>query len=264
MTIKTIHQLCYNIDLGSTEPKFAFLSDGSQAVVKLMNGPQGNLVLFNEYLCYRLAILLDIPMPTSGICIMDTDTEIQNNIADSTNYGKAFFSAYMPKTTKLVPRIINTIKNKDDFIKILLFDHIIFNTDRNPGNLLVEYYKNNISLKVIDHSHVFINQAIWDSNCLERAMSSNDLLSTRVLEDNSYLYNMFFRNMSISKEILTKSSFLFQKQLTCDIITDIITAIPKEWLPPTNNDITSLTNYIMYRVDNIDVIISMIMKYIKS
>lgn len=86
MTIKTIQQLCYNIDLGSTEPKFAFLSDGSQAVVKLMNGPQGNLVLFNEYLCYRLALLLDIPMPTSGICIMDTNTEIQNNIAGKIMY----------------------------------------------------------------------------------------------------------------------------------------------------------------------------------
>ena len=26
---------------------------------------------------------------------------------------------------------------------------------RNPGNLLVSFYKNNISLKVIDHSHVW-------------------------------------------------------------------------------------------------------------
>lgn len=84
------------------------------------------------------------------------------------------------------------MQNKEDFIKILLFDHLIFNTDRNPGNLLVQYYKKNITLQVIDHSHVFINQAIWDANCLHRAMEEKDYFSTRILEDNNYLYDMFF------------------------------------------------------------------------
>lgn len=87
-----ISQLCYNINLGSTEPKFAILDDGTQVVTKLYNGPEGNLVLFNEYLCYRLAILLDIPMPRSGICILDSSSEIQDEkLASIHNYGKAFF-----------------------------------------------------------------------------------------------------------------------------------------------------------------------------
>ena len=51
-----ISQLCYDMKLGSTEPKFAILDDDTQVVVKLYNGPEGNLVLFNEYLCYRMAI----------------------------------------------------------------------------------------------------------------------------------------------------------------------------------------------------------------
>ena len=42
-----ISQLCYNMNLGSTEPKFAILEDGTQVVTKLYNGPEGNLVLFN-------------------------------------------------------------------------------------------------------------------------------------------------------------------------------------------------------------------------
>lgn len=142
-----ISQLCYNINLGSTEPKFAILEDGMQVITKLYNGPQGNLVLFNEYLCYRLAILLDIPMPRSGVCILDSSSEIQDeNLADSHNYGKSFFSEYMPKATKLLPSVIGKIRNKEDFVKILLFDHIIFNTDRNPGNLLVRFCKDDISL----------------------------------------------------------------------------------------------------------------------
>ena len=142
-------------------------------------------------------------MPVSGICVMDETTEIQDpSIASSQNYGKAFYSTFMPKTTKLLPSIIGLMKNKEDFIKILLFDHIIFNSDRNEGNLLVRFYKGDISLKVIDHTHVFINQALWDSACLERAMEENDLLSTKVLEYNERLYSMFYQNILITKELL--------------------------------------------------------------
>ncbi|MCR5421402.1 MAG: hypothetical protein K6E98_10360 [Lachnospiraceae bacterium] len=195
------------------------MDDGTQVVTKLFNGPEGNLVLFNEYFCYRLAILLDIPMPRSGVCILDNSSEIlDKELATPKNYGKAFFSEFMPKVTKLLPSIITIIRNKEDFVKILLFDHIIFNTDRNPGNLLVRFYKDDKSLKVIDHTHVFINQTFWDSTCLRRAMDENDLLDTKVLEYNSYLYEMFFRNLSITKEILEKEGLLFKRRINRDII----------------------------------------------
>ena len=247
--------------LGSTEPKFAILEDGTQVVTKLMNGPEGNLVLFNEYLCYRLAILLDIPMPRSGICVLDEQTEIQaEGLANETNYGKAFYSEFMPKVTKLLPTIIGKMKNKEDFVKILLFDHVIFNTDRNPGNLLVRFCRDDVSLKVIDHTHVFINQTFWDANCLKRAMSENDLLATKVLEYNTYLYEMFFHNFSVTKEMLEKESLVFKSKINRDIITELIKNIPDEW-KPKQIDIDELVNYIMYRVDNLDVIISTIMTY---
>lgn len=51
------------MNIGVTEPKYAILEDGSQSIVKLSHGPEGNLVLFNEYICYRMAMLIDIPMP---------------------------------------------------------------------------------------------------------------------------------------------------------------------------------------------------------
>jgi len=249
------------MDLGTTEPKFAILDDGTQVITKLMNGPEGNLVLFNEYLCYRLAILLDIPMPRSGICILDEQTEIQDEgLANETNYGKAFYSEFMPKVTKLLPTIIGKMKKKEDFVKILLFDHIIFNTDRNPGNLLVRFCKDDVSLKVIDHTHVFINQTFWDANCLKRAMNENDLLDTKVLEYNTYLYEMFFQNFSVTKEMLEKESLVFKSKINHDIITELIKNIPDEW-KPKQIDMDELVNYIMYRVNNLNVIISTIMTY---
>lgn len=249
------------MNIGSTEPKFAILEDGTQVVVKLYNGPEGNLVLFNEYLCYRLAILLDIPMPKSGVCILDSSSEIQDEeLATSNNYGKAFFSEYMPKVTKLLPTIIGKMRNKEDFVKILLFDHIIFNTDRNPGNLLVKFCKNDISLKVIDHTHVFINQTFWNAAWLKRAIEENDLLDTKILEYNSYLYDMFFHDFSITREMLEEESFTFKSRITRDIILELINVVPDEW-KPNMQDINQLVDYIMYRVDNLDVIISTIMTY---
>jgi hypothetical protein len=249
------------MNLGSTEPKFAILEDGTQVVTKLYNGPEGNLVLFNEYLCYRLAILLDIPMPRSGVCILDGSSEIQDEeLANSNNFGKAFFSEYMPKVTRLLPSIIGKMKNKEDFVKILLFDHIIFNTDRNPGNLLVRFCKDDISLKVIDHTHVFINQTFWDANCLKRAMEENDLLDTKVLEYNSYLYEMFFHNFAITKEMLEKGSLVFKSKIGRDIMLGLISSVPDEW-KPKQKDLDELVNYILYRVDNLEVIISTILTY---
>lgn len=247
--------------LGSTEPKFAILDNGMQVITKLFNGPEGNLVLFNEYLCYRLAILLDIPMPKSGVCVLDEFSEIQDlEIANFDNFGRAFFSEYMPKVTKLLPSIIGKMKNKEDFVKVLLFDHIIYNTDRNPGNLLVRFCKDDITLKVIDHTHILINQTFWDANCLRSAIAENDLLDTKILEYNSYLYEMFFHDFSITKEMLEKESSVFKRKICRDIIIEFINEIPIEW-KPDQNDLDELINYILYRVNNLDVIISTIMAY---
>ncbi len=41
--------------------------DGDLAVIKTFGNPEGTIVLFNEYFFYRLAILINIPMPKSGI-----------------------------------------------------------------------------------------------------------------------------------------------------------------------------------------------------
>lgn len=66
--IKTVQ---HNIGNGITEPKLGMTDDNTPVIIKTYNGPEGSLVLFNEYFCYRLAILLDIPMPVSGICTID-------------------------------------------------------------------------------------------------------------------------------------------------------------------------------------------------
>ena len=155
------------------------------------------------------------------------------------------------------------MKNKEVFYKILLFDHIIFNADRNPGNLLVQSYKQNISLQVIDHSHVLINQAIWEAHCLNRATKEKDYFSTRILEDNAFLYSMFYRNMSIDENNLNEIKVIYQDKITEKTLRNILTDVPKEWLP-SEKDTKALINYILYRVNHLDDIIATILKYLKK
>ena len=241
---------------GITEPKLAMTDNNTSVIVKTINGPEGSLVLFNEYFCYRLATRLNIPMPASGVCLIDQDTVIHNNCVTPEQYGYGFYSTYL-KAATLVETIIPLMKNKEDFFKLLLFDHVIFNTDRNPGN------KNDITLKVIDHSHVFINQAIWDANCLKRGIAEKDYLSTRVLTDNNYLYSMFFHNMSITEECFKELKVDFQSKITKDVLCSTISDIPVEWRP-LSHDIDALIEYILYRVEHLDNILSTIMNYLKK
>ena len=102
--------------------------------------------------------------------------------------------------------------------------------------------------------------AAQDANCLKRAMDENDLLNTKVLEYNTYLYQIFFQNFSVTKEMLEKESLLFKSRINRDIIVELIGCIPNEW-KPKQKDLDELVSYILYRVDNLDVIISTIMTY---
>ena len=256
--VKIIHSIIEN---GVTKPKIATLEDDTTIVLKEFNGEQGNLVIFNEFLCYRLAILIGLPMPKSGLCILD-DTCDNNEFITEKNFGTCFYSTYLNKVTPIKEGIIPLITNQDIFYKLIIFDHIIYNWDRNPGNLLVRFYKNDIKLYVIDHSHVFKNQTIWDSQCLEDGIKEFDILDTRILKENETIYSMFFNKICVEKEKLINEKILFQKLISYDIIYGLIAECPNS-IKPTEKDIDSLIKYLLYRIDNLDRIISTICSYIK-
>ena len=86
------------------------------------------------------------------------------------------------------------------------------------------------------------------------------MLDTKVLECNSYLYEMFFHNFSITKEMLEKESLVFKNKISRDIIIELIDLVPEEW-KPQQKDLDELVNYVLYRVDNLDMIISTILTY---
>lgn len=258
--VEHISIIQHNINNGVTEPKYALTDDKKTVVVKTFNGPEGNRILFNEYVCYRMANLIDLPMPLSGVCVIDKETVDMNNSITSEQFGFGFYSTYLDKSIVLNDNIINLIDNIEDFYKLILFDHVIFNTDRNAGNLLVQYRKGGICLKVIDHSHVFINQAIWDSSCLKRGVSERDYLSTKILDYNHYLYNMFFRHLSPSKEKLILVADVFRNKLNEKSLQKIIHELPDEWRLPYEDE-EALIDYLLYRIKHIKALYSLIFNH---
>ena len=129
---------------GVTEPYVATLYDGENtfpAFIKIKNNPQGDRCLINELISYRLAKQLDILMPLSGVAIINNETQDNTGGFDfhNNNIGCCFFSKQVEKATNLTRSIMRYIENKDCYEKIMLFDHLIYNSDRNPGNIILPF-----------------------------------------------------------------------------------------------------------------------------
>lgn len=201
-------------------------------------------------------------MPESGICIFDNLTDTKGIISPK-NYGYGFYSTYLEKNTVLKSGIIKLIVNKEDIYKLIIFDHLVYNKDRNPGNLLVEFKSKSIYLTVIDHSHVFKNQTIWDKHCFEIGIKEQDFTDQDIICNNNTLYSMFYRNISITKEQLLKIGRAYKEILTSDVLSSIISSTPSEW--ETNvSDLEALKEYLIYRLAHVDEICDMIIGYIKQ
>ena len=179
---------CYT-DTATTKPYLCVLDNGKQAVVKYPNNPEGSLPLINEYLSFKIAEKLNLNVPRCGLCILNEDVLVPENVAQSQfapkteNCGVSFFSEYITRTTPVRLGLVPKLKNKEEFFKMVLFDHLIYNKDRNPGNILIKV-QSGFTLYLIDHSHVFKNQCIWDQYTFLQGIRDRDYLDLTILEYN--------------------------------------------------------------------------------
>ncbi len=247
------------IKKSSTEPCDAILSTGEHVVLKLCNNIQGNLSLVNEYICYRLATCLGILMPQSGICYVDSNTLDEAEILLPNNYGYAFYSKRIDKAVVIQATVLKKIVNKEMFFDILIFDHLVYNTDRNPGNLLLSM-KKEAYLYAIDHTHVFKNECIWDGFCLKQGINSDDYLDSHIMWRNTATYGVFFSRMNLIKADLLKISNSFKLAVTKELLKTIIAELPREWDVKEEN-LEILIEYLLYRASHLNDIVDVILAY---
>lgn len=233
--------------MGVTKPYLVECNNGKRYVAKFCGNPDGCRILINEYVSASLGKLLNLPIPNFVLSNIDL-SKFKNDLSNIELIdGTVFCSEWLEKSAP-VPGYSALIKttNKYDAIKILIFDVIIGNNDRNPGNLLVNF-KNN-TLVAIDHSHVFINQAIWSEHTLNSLIGKEIDISGM----NKFNYNNLSQCLNDKNYIAEIQEFINRiKLIKENDIEMIINSIPKDW-NISNNEKKSLTNFLMDRINRID------------
>ncbi|RXI55296.1 hypothetical protein DP122_05185 [Clostridium tetani] len=261
-----IDELKYPIGNGATNPIMG-VAENKYYVVKTFNNIEGNKVLINELVSHYIAKKLELPIPKAQVCLVDKNTIIDKNVSDMEDfteecYGIGFCSEYIEKSTVISsPKMIKLTNNYKWLIpKLMLFDHIVYNKDRNKGNLLLTTDKKEKKLMLIDHSHVFNLETIWDSITLKQKIEEKDYDDIHIMENNAYLYSMFKNACKTDLLTINENINYFKKMLTIDFFKKVIEYIPEVW---ENNiiELESLSEYLIYRFNNIDKYGDLILTY---
>ena len=250
----------------ATDPLSCMLNFGDshrRAVVKMYNNRQGNLSLINEWIAAGLCRLFGISLPQSGICFIDNNTIIseyyeKSGIISRNNYGPAFYSKYIEKTISFLPGMMSRV-DKNEIANMIVFDHLVYNRDRHGGNVLIAVGKE-IRFYLIDHSHIFKNDCIWDYLTFQQGMEDEDYKDEAIFDCNEYIYKQSIMYSHLQKEDITQVVRTIQDKLTPESLHSIIQEIPVEWSRGHNRDIEALESYVLYRAEHLSEIEDMIIR----
>jgi len=242
------------IGLGTTDPVLMGCQNGHY-IVKSANNIHGPRVLINEFVCYKLAKLLELPIPDASL--IHVSEKIINSSSDLMELGMLpgihFGSSFIQRAnTNLQPPLIRLAQNKEDIPSIVLFDQIIYNDDRtrNRGNLMFDLKKK--SLMIIDHSHVFKLGAIWDHHQLKLINDEAPQLINDFHGHNYKILLEYVNGYNPFHKIITKLKSLTRQDIEwcCD-------GIPETWML-SEKDKEGLIDFIWYRINIIDQILDLI------
>jgi hypothetical protein len=162
--IKKIKAVAY-LDAAKGKAKSQIIrgEDGRNYYVKFQQNPQGTRVLVNELVSNGIARFLGVPSP-EGVLIEINREFLEINPALQSKFGERLILPGLHFGTEeiknlypasLPPAIFLKISNKADIAAIIVFDILMFNTDRNnEGNYLVSTNSaGKAYLHVIDHGH---------------------------------------------------------------------------------------------------------------
>lgn len=218
------------MNIGITEPKYAILDDGSQIVVKLSHGSEGNLVLFNEYVCYRLAILIDIPMPYCGICVMDENTEVfanefkfstikKLNVGENEDYVDALTKVYLKYDLAKSQRL-NRNEEKKLIKCVLETNNLEYSNGRISGEfndeIPFDYQLENLCIKHFSFKGKNLRRVI--SNARQWSFAASEMAGVKKV---LFIYDSDFEdrdNLKIIINILSKHAEVLQMDEGMDYI----------------------------------------------
>lgn len=260
--VKHVDILYKPVGNGITSPLYGSI-DNEMYIIKTINGPEGNIVLVNEFVCYHIAKLLNLPIPDIELALIDETTNINAEVWDTEDFsekcfGLAFCSKYVKNASPLEISLFSITEDLRILISnLVLFDHFICNKDRNKGNLLTT----NKSICVIDHSHAFDIGSLWNSVELRRRMTEENCFSSDIMDKNFYYYEDFKDLGLLDMIYLNQAKDNLKEKITEKNLREIIDKIPKEWESDIEK-LNSLFDYLKFRLENIDTFVSVILSHL--
>ena len=240
---------------GVTIPYVVWCSDGKSYVVKFPGNPSGKRTLVNEYVSSRLCRILKLPIMDFQLINVKKENYIDSMKNDIEFLdGTAFGTVYDPDALPVLnPGLIAKTDNNNDAIKVLIFDLLIGNKDRNKGNLMINSYGKN--LVMIDHTHVFSLETLWDEIQLPRFYYEKFSIDNL----NKFNYVNIIESLNVN-EVFYKELHKFIQDVKnikeCEI-KSILNDIPDDW-DVTEKEKKALMNYIINRFKRVDEILEML------
>ncbi|MBC2036119.1 HipA domain-containing protein [Listeria booriae] len=239
---------------GKTFPFKVHTANG-EYIVKAINEDFNYKGLINEFICYNLAKLLNLPIPDATLMEINEEFISDNETLFEVvpNNCIAFASKYTRGNPSITPPLLNRLVNKEDIPGIILFDQIIYNNDRaaNRGNLIISKTGN---LLIIDHSHVFKDGLVWSSNSLHN-LTTSPITLVDSFDGQNYTYlQKYVNGHSPFNKILEGI-----EKLSPSDIDLCFSAIPNEWLQKVSDEeIHHLKIFLCHRLDKKDAIIELL------
>lgn len=255
------------MNVGSTIPLRVMCSDNRLYVLKGINknAPTGKH-LFNELVAYRFGKLIDLDMPPAKTGLLGKSFKSTDSGVDLSKfkfqYGECFLSEYMEGTSlPIKPVTVKYITNIDIVPKLILFDTILMNTDRdgNYGNWF--RVKKDNKLIAIDQTNIFRLAQIWDQVSLRQDMTNPPKIIDEINgEDYHILMKEYERRITKKNQHLHSHQHPFSavkrdiKKITNNQISSCFNGIPTGW-KISNTEIKAAYDFLVFQTMHIDDII---------
>ena len=231
--LKSIRPIIKKYGTQGSSPILVMANDLNQWVCKYRDVNQ----LFNELLAYQFAKIWQINIPEGAFIEIDYEKHIKS-FEDKRGLERRFFekkcfgslflqnAIEINKTILTDKDIVRRIKNKNDLLKIALFDIWLSNEDRtaNNYNLLLQAVKGGFSiLYIIDNTEIF-NSSMAYSQPMELITQDDSIL-------NSKLATFVFKNDTETvREVnaLLKEFPIFTEKCQ-DNLQSILNQVPQKW-----------------------------------
>lgn len=240
---------------GCTIPYVVWCDDGNTYIVKFPGNEQGVKTLVNEFIASNLCEYLKLPIfdyKLINVKISDYNEKTKNEITPLE--GTAFGTIYNDNAlTILNSDMISKSVNRNDAVKILIFDILIGNYDRNKGNLMIDSISKKIYM--IDHTHIFGLGTLWDQYQLPRIMTEKFEISTL----NQFNYNNIVESIKKDEGFYNELNKFINKVKNINkvFIEDIMKKIPDDW-KVSDVEKQLLVNYIYNRFNRVNEILSLL------